>query len=426
VIEKYNKMVVEFMWDKKPAKVKYDCMINSLDKGGLKLQDLKTKIKAIRFKWIKKLLDEEVIKPWKDYVAFKLQEDVKIVLCANLSRADFKWTKDEFYDSIFSMWTELHYHEPISIDETVKQIIWKNSHIKVDRKTIYHKNWVSKGIIHIQNLLNEEGNFASKRYLENKYNFRSRQMEYEALMHSIPKRWKDKIKKDNTSNNIYCFLECAIKLNKVNKQICEINTKEIYWNLIDKIAQRPTSENTWHKNTELDLNEEEWKTIYLAAYKLTRDTKILSFNFKITHRTLATGEKLHTWKIKESNKCERCQEIDTIEHFLVTCYEVKQFWEYVFNWWTALTKVKFPLLTYEIIFGIPNDGDDYIINNFNFILLCGNYYVYRKKKANERLDIYEYIKDTKMKLIYKKEIMIQNETIDKFEKRWGELMQMLE
>ena len=60
-----------------------------------------------------------------------------------------------------------------------------------------------------------------------------------------------------------------------------------------------------------------------------------------------------------------------------------------------MTKVTVPLLVYEIIFGIPNDGNDYIINHSNFLLLFGNYYIYRKKKANEKIDTFEYIKSAK-------------------------------
>ena len=52
---------------------------------------------------------------------------------------------------------------------------------------------------------------------------------------------------------------------------------------------------------DLDLGPEEWQIIYTRAYKLTKDTKIIAFNFKITHRILACGYQLEKWQINEDN-----------------------------------------------------------------------------------------------------------------------------
>ena len=83
------------------------------------------------------------------------------------------------------------------------------------------------------------------------------------------------------------------------------------------------------EKTELNLTKEEWKIIYTMPYNLTRDTKIINFNFKITHQTLAVGEKLKKWNIRENDKCDKCGEMDTLKHFLVTCPTVLTFWQYL-------------------------------------------------------------------------------------------------
>ena len=47
---KYSKAlknnIIEFIWNKKPAKVKYDTLINKIENDGLKLQDVESKIKC--------------------------------------------------------------------------------------------------------------------------------------------------------------------------------------------------------------------------------------------------------------------------------------------------------------------------------------------------------------------------------------------
>jgi hypothetical protein len=46
-INKFKQLITDFIWEYKPAKVKYTTMINKIQYGGLKLQDLETKIKAL-------------------------------------------------------------------------------------------------------------------------------------------------------------------------------------------------------------------------------------------------------------------------------------------------------------------------------------------------------------------------------------------
>jgi hypothetical protein len=54
VIEQFLEIITTFIWNGKPPKVKYTAMINSIEYGELNLQDLSSKINAIRVRWIKK------------------------------------------------------------------------------------------------------------------------------------------------------------------------------------------------------------------------------------------------------------------------------------------------------------------------------------------------------------------------------------
>ena len=86
-----------------------------------------------------------------------------------------------------------------------------------------------------------------------------------------------------------------------------------------------------------------------------------------------------------------------------------------------MTKIHFPIIVYKTIFEIPNENEDYIIDNFNFILLCGNCYIYRKKKNQEHLDTYEFLKESRNRLFYENKIMAQKGKLEAFNVKWGEL-----
>ena len=88
-----------------------------------------------------------------------------------------------------------------------------------------------------------------------------------------------------------------IKINKVHKSIEKIETKEIYRLYLDKVSTCPTSKNKWKDSDVLLIEEEDLKNIYKSAFKLTRHTKIQTFQFKITHQILACKPNLKTWKI---------------------------------------------------------------------------------------------------------------------------------
>ena len=53
----------------------------------------------------------------------------------------------------------------------------------------------------------------------------------------------------------------------------------------------------------MELTTETWKTVYKMAHTLTTDIKLISFNYKITHRTLVVGEKLTKWEITKTDNC---------------------------------------------------------------------------------------------------------------------------
>ena len=66
-VDIYNKLVLDFKWDNKPAKVKYKSMINTTKEGGLKLQNISCKVEAVKSKWMKKT-DPVHTSPWKNYL----------------------------------------------------------------------------------------------------------------------------------------------------------------------------------------------------------------------------------------------------------------------------------------------------------------------------------------------------------------------
>ena len=54
VFKEVKKIIMNFIWENKPAKIAYNTLIQSVNEGGLGLTDLEIKSRALALKWIKR------------------------------------------------------------------------------------------------------------------------------------------------------------------------------------------------------------------------------------------------------------------------------------------------------------------------------------------------------------------------------------
>ena len=77
----------------------------------------------------------------------------------------------DFYATVLKHWQD--FNEPTILNEhilTGAEIIWNKKNIKIDGKPFFYNSWFKKGIIHINDLLNENYNFLSLDDLNEKFN----------------------------------------------------------------------------------------------------------------------------------------------------------------------------------------------------------------------------------------------------------------
>ena len=78
----------------------------------------------------------------------------------------------------------------------------------------------------------------------------------------------------------------------------------------------------------------------------------------------------------------------------------------------------------EIVFGIPYDMDEQIINQLNFFSIVTKYYICKCEKTASCMHVYEFLLEIKNWLLMKKEIMCKD-NYQRFDKCWGELADCL-
>jgi hypothetical protein len=85
-----------------------------------------------------------------------------------------------------------------------------------------------------------------KKDLEKKYNTKFLALDFESITSAIPNIWKRK-GKDINKDSITITPYVTIKVNNKNKKLIEVETKEIYWHMIENIGERATSEKDGRK-----------------------------------------------------------------------------------------------------------------------------------------------------------------------------------
>ncbi len=301
------------------------------------------------------------------------------------------------------------------LDET----IWNNRFITMENKILYWDEWIQKGIIKIKHLLNNKGEFYSHSEIANKYNIKCNFLQALQIRQCIPHEWRKKLYQNvmvSTTDR-----ELGIIKNEKYTAIRNFKCKEFYWCLVNAQTTSVNCKKKWAETFPklTNVGEEIWHRIFLMPFTTTRETKLQSFQYKITHRIIACNKWLFDIKIKESKICNYCEEVDDLQHFFLHCNKIEQFWESFINWWNRINTITlehdFEELDECILFGFPGKGDIVIV--VNYCVLVAKFYIYMDRmNENNKIDFYQFLLQLKTNLVIKRSICKNNNSLKTFDK----------
>ena len=123
----------------------------------------------------------------------------------------------------------------------------------------------------------------------------------------------------------------------------------------------------------------------------------------------------------DSPLCTFCKrEIESIEHLFFYCNVTKTFWEAFCSWLSNFNIIQAAFTTINILFGMFNIGDDFII--LNHLILTAKLSIYRCK-LNSVHPIKRVYK-VKIKAVYQvdKKIASRRNKLTKHTKKWEKLL----
>ena len=196
ILDRLQKAKLNFMWDNKPPRIKFETIIVKTDQGGLKLPDIIAFHNAQKISWIKRVHCDSNVK-WKN-LFLKLGNIDEKILDHKLTVKHVlpSYNVESFQYQVLECWYKMKSQNPETIQEIRNEYVFFNKFIVVDGIPI------SPEMVGVENkfrelklsqILNSEGKLLSVHTIHSKLNSKATTFHIQSLVAAIPKEWKIKV-----------------------------------------------------------------------------------------------------------------------------------------------------------------------------------------------------------------------------------------
>ena len=416
---KYKRMISNFLWADKKARIAYNKLIQGHWKLGLKLIDLKTKDTALKAAWPIRWNDRDATEV--QYILNTLPITDKTIWDCNISPQHVK----EFFPGdtlspiphVWLAWAKLSFKPTLDgIDDILFQSLCGNSLIKRLGKPFLLNYWSPPYPSKIIDLVHPtELRFYQLHELQQIFSsvdilF----LNYCAMLAAIPNVWKIEIRNTPIDHVIDPSNTLIFYENK------EKPSRYMYWDLIEKFY--PVSKilaSIWERELNIQITHEELCSLYANLLTYTTPTKLREFQYRLYLRELTTNVKRHRWNTDVSPLCSFCNSSpETLHHLFWDCPKVQKIWECVKR-----------ILKHFLDIEVDMCESCVMLNNFtclkkdtvNIIVLIVKQYIYASKCLQEDLNfnacmskIVDYYNADKI-------LAVQNGNLPTLYKKWGNM-----
>ena len=151
-----------------------------------------------------------------------------------------------------------------------------------------------------------------------------------------------------------------------------LTTTAIRKSFVNHIFEVPTAAQRLFDN---GLPPDHINFYFNLAFSITKETKLIMFQYKILHDVVFTEKKLFRSNIAKSDLCYLCSETkQDLKHMLLSCQFVSEFWEAFLYWYKSHVSIGLELSTINILYGIIDNN--HLNKLTNHLLLPAKYYIY--------------------------------------------------
>ena len=406
-VEKFNKIILDFIWNGRKAKISYDKLCNVKQFGGLKLVNLRIKDRAHKAIWVKTVSED----PYMRELAFnRLKCNMyEHIFRANLSKKDIELNfPDCFWRDVLVAWFEYAFETHPSGSQIFAQSIWYNSHIKSGGSIMKNNDALDNRLRTIWDIFCfEDKRFMSAKEIAEKYQINI--MLANSILTAIPAQWKVDCKKLSCFPSVRLYDEFIREKNLVKKYYeSQVKNQMLLFETYAK----------WQAKVQSELSYAQFLKLFTNIYKITNYTKLRAFQYRLLNNSLVTNRMLKIWGITGDDTCSFCKtDVETTTHIMWTCPKVQAIWYGVKQIITNICPEgdPFDLSLEKVIFNNVTKNPTHV---YNFIVLAVKQKIYAEKCLGNvlRIQVFEkYLKECQQ---IEKYNVIQTGNVAKHTKKW--------
>ena len=414
IIKHINKLIFSFIWENKQDKIKRNVLSNTFVNGGLNVPHFETFCKSLKITWVRRYITNDTNESqWIQLINYRLRSlGGKFVFKCNLAKTDVESLKikSTFWKDVLMCWCQYNYIQNKDIVCVKKQIIWMNSHIRVQNKVLYHAGCITNQMITIENIY-YENNILDSNLINIIYDVNLTVMEYNSIISAIPRIWKRQILHNMENIN---QTDQHDQYSNLTMMASKYVSKTVYQELIVKQAECINLQEKWLQYIDGNLNVT--NICFTHLYNVTIDNVLRSFQYKLLHRIIYFNDKLLMFGIVNCDTCDFCNDMpDSIEHRMWQCSNIKILWRDITLWYNQQFNSDVKLTYIDII---TNMCDNSLLQ---FIILCTKYYIYKSFIQKNDIYVETLISEICYLEIIEKEIAYCKGKINLHIKKWSTL-----
>jgi len=406
-IDQLNTMLFEFVWGNKRDKVKRTKLVQSYANDGMGMVNIVAFIDSMKIAWLKRLANSKA--DWTALADLYLPCPFRLLTYGS---EKLKTIRDKatnpFYADMLSALIRFNREYKPSDGEIMSEPIWFSNHTKFTKTIV--REWDNRGLRFISDLFDPtSGNIISKEQLENKFQIRMTFLCYTSLIRSLPCNLR--VRTDTAflvNPNIPYKISIVLNKSKVQKQAYNTFISALarnHANSDERVRNKWTAEvGNYVKGSSIELKN------------ATTSSYLFYLHYRIITRIYATNKFLVAANITQSDNCSFCKRsVETIFHLFWSCPKVEKFIKDIITY----LRTNFGL---TVTIGA---GKWFFLNDMPridaLIITLSKYIIHKARLKEVQPSLAAMINALKMEAEKEYFNAQTNNSIAKFENKWGEL-----
>ena len=279
-------------------------------------------------------------------------------------------------------WASLNCVSPSSASEIYKQFLWNNRFICIESHSVFNQKLIDIGIITVRNLLDSLGNFKQLFYLQHAHLSPIDHDFLFSLFCAIPEEWRRLLETNENAAPLHdCYVDLdsfSLHLGGEKLDVEKILSKLLYEAFSSKISSNPTSMKKYNEMFNTRTFELDWERIFSLPFKITLNTRLREFQYKVLHIICYTNIMLFKFGLADSPLCYLCnKQLETLKQLFFYCSKVSTFWNELNILLKSQKLIYKNFHIKDILFGLfsADNVDDNIL--VNYIILESKYLIFR-------------------------------------------------